>query len=99
MAKKKIEDFEVEVKTKKVSVKAKKKGKDVEAEVKTPKAKVSVKKEGNKKEAILDTDKLDVIVTEENGEIKSEVVADNALWKTIGKTAVRIFSRNFRRNK
>lgn len=97
--KKKVEDFEVEVKTKKASVKVKKEGKKVDAEVKTKKVKASVKKDENKKEFILDTEKLDVVVTEENGEIKTDVQADNSLLRAIGRAAVRVFSRNFRRNK
>jgi len=63
--KKKVEDFEVEVKTKKASVKVKKEGKNVDAEVKTKKVKASVKKDETKKEFALDTDKLDVVVTDE----------------------------------
>lgn len=97
--KKKVEDFEVEVKTKKASVKAKKEGKKVDAEVKTKKVKASVKKDETKKEFALDSEKLDVIVTEENGEIKADVKADNRFLRAIGRAAVKIFSRNFRRRK
>lgn len=97
--KKKVEDFELEVKTKKASVKVKKEGKNVDAEVKTKKVKASVKKDETKKEFALDTEKLDVVVTEENGEIKADIQADNNFLRAIGRAAVRIFSRNFRRNK
>jgi hypothetical protein len=97
--KKKVEDFEVEVKTKKASVKVKKEGENLDAEVKTKKVKASVKKDEVKKEFTLDTEKLDVVVTEENGEIKAEVQADNNFLRAIGKSVVKIFSRNFRRNK
>jgi hypothetical protein len=99
MAKKKIEDFEVEVKTKKASVKVKKEGKNVDAEVKTKKVKASVKKDETKKEFALDTDKLDVVVTEENGEIKADVQAENGFLRAVGRVAVKVFSRNFRRKK
>ena len=96
---KKIEDFEVEVQTKKVSVKAKKEGKKLDAEVKTPKVKATLKKDENKKEFVYDGQKLDITVTEENGEIKANVEADNKILKSIGRAAVRVFSRNFRRKK
>ena len=97
--KKKVEDFEVEVKTKKASVKVKKEGKNVDAEVKTKKVRASVKKDETKKEFTLDTDKLDVVVTEENGEIKAEVQAENNVLRAIGNKVVKVFSRNFRRRK
>lgn len=97
--KKKVEDFEVEVKTKKASVKVKKEGKKVDAEVKTKKVKASVKKDEAKKEFALDTDKLDVVVTDENGEVKADVKSDNNFLRAIGRAAVKVFSRNFRRNK
>ena len=94
---KKIKDFEVNAKTKKVSIKAKKEGKKVNVEVETPKVKATLKKDENKKEFVYDGQKLDVTVTEENGEVKANVEADNKILKTIGKAAVRIFSRNFKR--
>jgi hypothetical protein len=97
--KKKVEDFEVEVKTKKASVKVKKEGKNVDAEVKTKKVKASVKKDETKKEFALDTDKLDVVVTEQNGEVKAEVKTENSFLRAVGNAAVKIFSRNFRRRK
>jgi DNA topoisomerase IB len=97
--KKKIEDFEVEVKTNKVSVKAKKEGKKLDAEVKTPKVKATLKKDEDKKEFVYDGQKLDVTVTEENGQVKANVEADNKILRSIGNAAVRIFSRNFRRKK
>jgi hypothetical protein len=97
--KKKVEDFEVEVKTKKASVKVKKEGENLDAEVKTKKVKASVKKDEVKKEFTLDTDKLDVVVTEENGEIKADIQTENNLLRAIGKGVVKIFSRNFRRRK
>ena len=97
--KKKVEDFELEVKTKKASVKVKKEGENLDAAVKTKKVKASVKKDENKKEFTLDTEKLDVIVTEENGEIKADVQAENGFLRAVGRAAVRIFSRNFRRKK
>lgn len=99
MAKKKIEDFEVEVKTKKASVKVKKEGEKVDAEVKTKKVKASVKKDEEKKEFALDTEKLDIVVIDENGELKADVQADNNLLKAIGRGVVKVFSRNFRRRK
>lgn len=99
MGRKKKEDFEVEVKTKKASVKVKKEGQNVDAEVKTKKVKASVKKDEVKKEFTLDTEKLDIVVVDENGEIKADVQADNNLLKAIGRGVVKIFSRNFRRNK
>ena len=95
--KKKIEDFEVEVKTKKVSVKAKKEGKKLDAEVKTPKVKATLKKDEDKKEFIYDGQKLDVSVSEENGVVKANVESNNKILKAIGKAAVRVFSRNFKR--
>jgi hypothetical protein len=95
--KKKVEDFELEVKTKKASVKVKKEGENLDAEVKTEKVKASVKKDEDKKEFTLDTEKLDIVVIEENGEIKAEVKAENNLLRAIGNKVVKIFSRNFRR--
>ena len=50
MAKKKIEDFEVEVKTKKASVKVKKENKKLDAIIDTPKVDVEIHTDEEKKE-------------------------------------------------
>jgi len=95
--KKKVEDFEVDVKTKKVKVKAKKEGDKLDVVVDTPKVDVELHKDENKKEFIYDGEKLDVTIKEENGEITADVQAENKFLKAIGNMIVRKFTRNFKR--
>lgn len=95
--KKKVEDFEVDVKTKKVKVSAKKEGKKLDVVVDTPKVDVELHKDENKKEFIYDGEKLDVTVTEENGEIKADVKAENKFLRAVGNALVRRFTRNFKK--
>ena len=65
MAKKtvKVKDVEIEVKTKKVKVKAVKKDKKVDVVVDTEKVDVEVHTDGENKEFVLDSRKLDINVT------------------------------------
>lgn len=95
MAKKKIEDFEVEVKTKKVKVKAKKEAKKVDVIVDTEKVDIEVHTDEATKEFKLDSEKLDVQVTKTAEGTEVTVEAKSNFLKRIGNFIAKKFTRKF----
>jgi hypothetical protein len=97
-SKKEVKDFEAEVKTKKVRVKAKKEGKSLDVIVDTPNVDVSLIKTEDKQEFILDSKKLDVTVTKENDVITSTVQTDSKVLKKISTWLVYKMTKNFKKH-
>lgn len=98
MAKKKIEDFEVEVKTKKVKAKVKKEGKKLDAVVDTPKIDVEIHTDEGKKEFKYDSDKLDVEVKKTAEGTEINVNAENGFLKRIGNFIGKLVTRKFNKS-
>ncbi len=96
----KVEDFEVEVKTKKVRAKVKKEAKKVDVEVDTPKVDVEVHtdKETKEKHFKLDSEKLDVEVNKTEAGTEVVVNAENGLLKRIGNFFGKLVSRKFNKD-
>ena len=93
--KKKVEDFEVDVKTKKVKVTAKKEGEKLDVVVDTPKVDVEIHKDKDKKEFIYDGEKLDVNVTKTEEGTTIDVDAKNGFLKWVGGIIGRFMKRKF----
>ena len=92
---KKVEDFEVEVKTKKVKAKAKKEGKKVDVVVDTPKVDVEIHSDENVKEFKLDGEKLDVTVTKTKDKTTVDVKAENSKLKKAGQWLAKFWVKKF----
>ena len=97
--KKKIEDFELEVKTKKVKVKAKKEGKKVNVVVDTPKVDAELHIDETKKEFKYDGQKLDVNVTKTEEGTTVTVDAQNSILKKIGNWLAKFYIKKFNKTK
>ena len=98
MAKKKIEDFEVEVKTKKATVKVKKENKKLDAIIDTPKVDVEIHTDEEKKEFKYDSNKLDVEVRKTSEGTEIIVNAENGFLKRIGNFISKIVTRKFNKS-
>jgi hypothetical protein len=98
MAKKKIENFEAEVKTKKVKIKAKKEDKKVDVIVDTDKVDVELHTDVTNKEFKLDSEKLDVNVKKTAEGTKVVVEAKGNLLKKIGNFIANKFIKKFNNN-
>ena len=96
--KKKVEDFEVEVKTKKVKAKVKKEGKKLDAVVDTPKD-VEVHTDEVKKEFKLDSEKLDVNVTKTEEGTTVIVDAQSSALQRIGNWLAKFYAKKFNKKK
>lgn len=101
MAKKrrKVEDFEVDIETKKVKVKAKKEGDKLDVVVDTPKVDVEIRKDKDKKEFVYDSEKLDVNVTKTEEGTTIDVDAKNGFLKWVGGIIGRFMKRRFNKKK
>lgn len=97
--KKKVEDFEVEVKTKKVKAKVKKEGKKLEAVVDTPKVDVELHTDEVKKEFKLDSEKLDVNVTKTEEGTTVTVDAQSSALQRIGNWLAKFYAKKFNKKK
>lgn len=97
--KKKIEDFELEVKTKKVKVKAKKEGKKVNVLVDTPKVDAELHIDETKKEFKYDGQKLDVNVTKTETGTTVTVDAQNSILKKVGNWLAKFYTKKFNKTK
>lgn len=91
--KKKLEDFEVNVDTKKVDVKAKKEGENVTVKVDTPNRSAEYTKTEEEQSFKFDGKKLDVEVVKTEEGVKTTVNADNKFLKTIGNVVAKKFSK------
>ena len=98
MAKKKIENFEAEVKTKKVRVKAKKEDKKVDVIVDTDKVDVELHTDEISKEFKLDSEKLDVSVKKTAEGTEVVVEAKSNFLKRIGNFIASKFTKKFNSN-
>lgn len=98
MAKKKIEDFEVEVKTKKVKVKAKKESKKFDATIDTPKVDIEIHADKEKKEFKYDGQKLDVEVKKTDKGTEVSVNTENGLLKRVGNFIGKLITRKFNKS-
>ncbi len=96
--KKKVEDFEVDVKTKKVKVTAKKEGEKVDVVIDTPKVDVEIHKDGDKKEFIYDGEKLDVNVKKTEEGTTIDVDAKNGFLKWVGSIIGKFMKRKFNKD-
>jgi len=97
--KKKIEDFELEVKTKKVKVKAKKEGKKVNVVVDTPKVDAELHIDETKKEFKYDGQKLDVNVIKTEIGTTVTVDAQNSILKKVGNWLAKFYTKKFNKTK
>ena len=95
MAKKKIEDFKVNVDTKKVDVHVEKKDDSVKAEVKTEKVEVKYEKGKDGSDFDLDSKKLDIHVQKDETGTTVQVEAENGFLKRVGNFISKIFIRKF----
>jgi len=93
--KKKVEDFEVEVKTKKVKAKVKKEGKNLDVVIDTPKVDVEVHTDEVKKEFKLDSEKLDVNVTKTEEGTTVTVEAENNILQKVGNWLAKFYAKKF----
>jgi hypothetical protein len=98
MTKKKIEDFEVEVKTKKVRVKAKKEAKKIDLIVDTPKVDVEIHTTGEEKEFKYDSEKLDIEVKKTEKGTEINVITENNLLKRLGNFIGKLVTRKFNKS-
>lgn len=98
MAKKKIKNFEAEVKTKKVTIKAEKKDEKVNVIVDTDKVDVVLHSEETNKEFKLDSEKLDVSVKKTAEGTEVVVEAKNNFLKRIGNFIASKFTKRFNNN-
>jgi hypothetical protein len=89
-----VNDIKVEVKTKKVRVKAVKKDKKVDVVIDTPKVDVEIHKNDEVKEIILDTEKLDVKVTQTEEGTTVVVEAANPALERLGNWFAKLFKKN-----
>jgi hypothetical protein len=96
--KKKVEDFEVNVETKKVKASAKKTGKDVEVKVKTPKKSVEYVKTEEEKSFKLDGKKLDVEVVKTEEGTTVVVQAENSALQKVGNWLSKFFVKKFNKD-
>jgi len=89
----------VEVKTKKVNVKAKKEGQKVDVVVDTQKVDVEIHKDEEKKEFKLDSEKLDVNVTKTEEGTVVNVDAKNSALKRVGEWLAKFYAKKFNKKK
>ena len=96
---KKVQDVELEVKTKKVRVKAVKKDKVVDVIVDTPNVDVTVHADEKENKFVLDSRKLDVevIKTDEGTTVKVE--AQTPVLKKVGLWVAHMMSKKFNKVK
>lgn len=95
MAKKKIEDFKVNVDTKKVDVHVEKKEGEFKAEVNTEKVNVKYEQGTDGSDFDLDSKKLDIHVKKDENGTTVEVEAANGFLKKIGNFISKIFVKKF----
>lgn len=93
--KKKVEDFKVDVDTKKVDVHVEKKDDSVKVDVKTEKAEVKYEKKENGSDFDLNSKKLDVHVQKDEAGTTVKVEAANGFLKKIGNFISKIFVKKF----
>ena len=96
---KKVQDVELEVKTKKVRVKAKKEGKKVNVVVDTPKVDAELHIDETKKEFKYDGQKLDVNVTKTETGTTVTVDAQNSILKKVGNWLAKFYTKKFNKTK
>jgi hypothetical protein len=95
MAKKKVEDFKMNVDTKKVDIHVEKKDDKFKAEVNTEKIDVKYEKGTTGQDFDLDSKKLDIHVKKDENGTTVEVDAENGLLKKIGTLISKIFVKKF----
>ena len=98
MAKKKIENFEAELKTKKANIKVKKENKKVDVIIDTEKVDVEIHTDGMDKEFKLDSKKLDVNVKKTETGTEVTVEASSGLLKRLGNFIAKRFTKKFNKN-
>lgn len=98
MAKKKIEDFEVNVDTNKVDVKAKKEGENITVKVDTPNRSAEYTKKEDKQSFKFDGKKLDVEVVKTEEGVKTTVNAQNKFVKFGGNLLAKLAAKKLRKN-
>ena len=96
---KKVQDVELEVKTKKVRVKAVKKEKVVDILVDTPNVDVTVHTDEKEKKFVLDSRKLDIEVTKTDAGTTVTVEAQTPMLKRAGKWIANMMSKKFNKVK
>jgi hypothetical protein len=98
MAKKKIEDFEVNVDTNKVDIQAKKEGENVTVKVETPNRSAEYIKTEDEQSFKFDGKKLDVEVVKNEEGIKTTVNADNKFVKFGGNLLAKLAAKKIKKN-
>jgi hypothetical protein len=96
--KKKVEDFEVKVETKKVQAKAKKTGENVEVKVTTPRKNVEFTKTEEEQSFKFDSKKLDVDVVKTEEGTKVVVEAENSIMRTVGNWLAKFATKKLNKN-